>query len=95
MLYINGFVSTSSTKKWKAFSKFRIYFRIFDRKPKHFQRNKEARIFIELQYVIYQWIHLDELYKLTEKFFSNFKSVCPKFWPKTENFGENQKIFNK
>ena len=36
MLYINGFVLTSFTNKWKAFFKFQIRFRIFGRKSKTF-----------------------------------------------------------
>ena len=53
MLYINGFVSVSSTKKWKAFFfKFRIrfrnfannrkIFRNFGQKPINIQKNREA-----------------------------------------------------
>ena len=38
MLYINGFVSKSSIKLWKAFFQFRISFRIFDRKPIFFSK---------------------------------------------------------
>ena len=39
MLLINGFVSTSSTNKWKAFFKFQIPFRIFVQKPKILAEN--------------------------------------------------------
>ena len=35
MLCMNGFVSTSFTKKWNPFLKFRIRFWIFDRRPKN------------------------------------------------------------
>ena len=38
MLYINGFVSMSSTNKWKAFFKFLISFPIIDWKPKKIKR---------------------------------------------------------
>ena len=42
---------------------FWIRFQIFGRKPKVFQKNGEARILIKLQWVIYQWIRLNKLYK--------------------------------
>ena len=47
MLFINGFVSTSSTNKWKAFLKFQIRFPIIDRKPKNIGTNSVARILIK------------------------------------------------
>ena len=65
MLYMNGFVSKSSTNQWKVFFKFRI----FGQKQNFFQKNIEAWILINLQFVIYQWIRLNELYKLMESFF--------------------------
>ena len=40
----------------------------------------------QLQCVIYQWIRLNELYKLMESFFSNFNFVF-------ELLAENRKIF--
>ena len=46
----------------KLFSNFE--FVIFDRKPNLFQKKSEALILIKLQCVIYQWIRLNELYKL-------------------------------
>ena len=69
MLYINGFFSTSSTKQWKSFFEFQIRFLIFVWKPIFFQTNSEAWILIKLQCVLYQWIRLNELYKLIESFF--------------------------
>ena len=53
------------------FFKFQIRFRIFGRKPKFFQKNREAWIFIKMQSIVYQWIRLNELYKTRESFFSN------------------------
>ena len=53
--------------------KFLIRFRFFGRKPNNIQRNSEALILIKVQCVIiYQWIRLDKLYKLIERYFSNF-----------------------
>ena len=72
MLYVNGFVPTSSTNLWKAFFKFRICFRIIDRKPKNIQMNRKAWILIRVQCVVYQWIRLDKLYRLMECFFLIF-----------------------
>ena len=40
ILYINGFVSTSSTNKWKAFFKFQISSRIIGRKPNNTYSNE-------------------------------------------------------
>ena len=74
MLYINLFVSTSSTEKIKSFFfKFQINFQIIGRKPKNIQMNSEAWILIRVQCVIYQWIRLDKLYKLMETFFFKFR----------------------
>ena len=39
---------------------------------KNSQTNSEAWILIKVQYVIYQWIRLDKLYKLMEAFFEVF-----------------------
>ena len=88
MLYIDGFLSTSSTNKWKAFSKFRIPFCIFGRKPKNIQKISEAWILIKLQCGICQWIHLNKFHKLMESFFSNFEFVF-------ELMAENQKYSNE
>ena len=41
---------------------------------------------IKLRNVVYQWIRINELYKLMESFFSNFRLVI-------EILAENQKIF--
>ena len=67
VLYINWFVLTSSTNLLKAYFKF--VFRIIGRKPENIQTNSEARILIKVQCILYQWICLDMLYKLTESFF--------------------------
>ena len=69
VLYINGFVSTISTKYLKAFFKFGISFRIIGRKPKNIQTNSEKWILIKVNYFTYRWIRLDELYNLMESFF--------------------------
>ena len=53
----------------KLFFKFQIRFRIFDWKPKIFQKNSEAWILIKFQCVKYQGICVDKLYKLMESFF--------------------------
>ena len=44
---------------------------------------------IKVQCVIYQWIRLDKLYKLMERFFSNLEFVFV-----FELLTENPKIFN-
>ena len=44
---------------------------------------------IKVQCVIYQWIRLDKLYKLMERFFSNLEFVFV-----IELLTENPKIFN-
>ena len=51
----------------KFFFKFQI--RNFFRKPKNVQKNSVAWILIKLQCVTYQWICLNELYKIIESFF--------------------------
>ena len=48
---------------------FQIRFWINGRKPKDIETNSEAWILIKVQCVMYQWIHLDKLYKLIESFF--------------------------
>ena len=85
VLYINGFVSTSSKNLWETFFKFRIRFRFFGRKSNYFQKNWEAWILIKLQCVIYQWIRLNELYKLM-----NFFQIS-NYLPKTEKYSTNRK----
>ena len=55
----------------KLFSNFELVFEFFSRKPKFFQKNREAWIMIKLQCVVFQWIRLNELYKLMESFISN------------------------
>ena len=67
MLYINGFVSTSSTNLWKAFFNFRI----FGRKPKIFQMISKAfksfpwtSFLSQIFDVIHPFIRLNELYNL-------------------------------
>ena len=52
MLYINGFVSTSSEKNWKVFVfKFQFRLRICGPKPKIFHKNSEAWILINVLYI--------------------------------------------
>ena len=71
LLYINGFVSTSSTNKWKSFFfEFWIRFCLFELiTKKNIQTNGEAGMLTKVQCVMYQWIWLDKLYKLMESFF--------------------------
>ena len=56
-----------------SFSKFwaenRKIFRNFGRKTKNIQKNSKAWILIKSQCVIYQWIHLNEFFKLMKSFF--------------------------
>ena len=83
MLYINGLVSKSSTNQWKAFSIF------FGRKQIFFKRIARRGLVnidqIPFQCVIYQWIRLNELYKLMKNFFQ-ILNYFSKFWRKTDNF---------
>ena len=68
MLYINEFVSTSSTTK--AFLQIWIHFWIHIwPKIKKFQKNSV----VKLQCVKYQWIRLNELCKLRNVFFFKFR----------------------
>ena len=76
----------------KFFLKFRIRFRIFGRNPKFFQKNSEAWILIKLQYVIYQWIRLNELYKQMK---SLFRISFLNFDRKPKILAENRKIFKR
>ena len=48
---------------------FKFIFGIIGEQPKNIQTNSEAWILVKVQYVIYQWIRLDKLYKLMESFF--------------------------
>ena len=59
-------------------------------KSKNIETNSEAWVLIKVQCVIYQWIRLDKLYKLMERFFSNLEFVFV-----FELLTENPKIFNK
>ena len=86
-LYINGSILTSSTNKWKSFFKF--VFELMAEKSKNIETNSEAWVLIKVQCVIYQWIRLDKLYKLMERFFSNLEFVFV-----FELLTENPKIFN-
>ena len=88
MCYISmdSFRRALQTNEKFFFSKFQISVRNFDRKPKNFQTNREAWILIKLQCIIYQWIWLDKLYKLMERFVSNFNWVF-------KLLAENRKIF--
>ena len=83
MLYINGFVSTRSTNKWKVFFNFQIRFRINGQKHKNIETNSQAWILIKVQCVIYQRIRLDKLYKLMGNFFK-FWITFLNYWQKTE-----------
>ena len=82
MLYINGFVSTSSTNKWRVFFSyqwirvnelyklmknfFQIGFRNFGRKPKNIQTGVNIDQ-IAICYI--SWIWLDKVHKLMESFY--------------------------
>ena len=91
MLNINGFISTSSTNK-SFFFQISNFFPIYGRKPKNIQTNSEAWILIKVQCVIYQWICLNELYKLRKSF---FQISFWNFWLKIENFGRKRKNIQK
>ena len=102
MLYINGFVSTLNElyKLMERFFRFQISFWNFVRKPKilaknwkNFQKNSEAWILIKLQCVlnIYQWIRLNELYKLLESFFQILNSFSS-YWPKFKKYSTHNKV---
>ena len=71
ILYINGFVSTSSTELWKVFF-FQISYlfvsEILAENRKNIRTNSEAGILIKVQCFMYQWILLDKFYKLMEVF---------------------------
>ena len=67
MFYIKWICLNELYKLIKKISSFK--FRIFGRKPKIFQKNSEAWIFIKVQCVIYKWIRLNKPYKLMESFF--------------------------
>ena len=68
VLYINGFVSTSSTNCWKLFSNFEFVFELLA-KTENYSNEWQGVKKIKFQCVIYQWIHLDKLFKLMESFF--------------------------
>ena len=48
---------------------------------------------IKLQCVIYKWIRLDELYKLIETFFSNFKLIL-NYWQKPKKILNEKRAMN-
>ena len=50
------------------FSNFDFVFKFFGQRQKFFQKIYEALIFIKLRCVIYQWIRLNEFYKLMKSF---------------------------
>ena len=86
VLVLNVWCSASkNVSQWalqtngKYFSNFEFVFWIFGRKPNFFHKNSEAWILIEFQFVVYQWIRLNQLYKLMERFFSNFRLVLRNF----------------
>ena len=68
MLYINGFILTSSTNEWNVLFKYQIHFQINGRKLKNIQTNSEAWILIKFQFFMCQWICINKLYKLMESF---------------------------
>ena len=67
-------------------------FRNFGRKPKNIQKNSEEWILIKLQYVVYQWISLNELYKLMKSFFK-FKIIFWNFGRKLKNIWMNREVW--
>ena len=82
MLYINGFISRGQQRNGKLFQISNLFL-IFGWIQKLFQKKSEAWILIKLQCVIYQWICLNELFKIMETFFSiSFSN----YWPKTEKY---------
>ena len=84
MLYINGFVSRRALQtNRKLFSDFEFLARNRIKK-----KNSKTWILIKLQCVLYQWIRLNELYKLMESFFQILNSLL-KFLAK------NQKYFKR
>ena len=91
VLYINGFVLTSSINWRKAVFYFQISFRNFGRKLKNIETNREACILIKLQCVIYQWIRLNNLYKLLESFFHISISFL-NYWLETEKYSNRVNI---
>ena len=71
-------------ENWKIFKNF-------DRKQKNIQKNTEAWILIKLQCVKYQWICLNELYKLMKSFFETSNSFSIS-WPKNENYIQSNNV---
>ena len=53
----------------KLFLKFKLVFKLLAGNRKNIQTNSEVWILIKAQYIIYQWILLDMLYKLMESIF--------------------------
>ena len=75
-------------------TKFQIRFRIFGRKQEIFQMNSEAWILIDqIAMCMYQWICVNELYKLMESFFFQISNSFLIFDRKPKILAENQKIF--
>ena len=66
LLYINEFVSTSTSNKWKAFFKF--VFKILTENRTIINTNSKTWILIKLKCVLYQIIPLNKLYKLMDFF---------------------------
>ena len=93
-LYINGSILTSSTNKWKSFFKFQFVFELMVEKSKNIETNSEAWVLIKVQCVIYQWIRLDKLYKLMERFFFKFKNLFLflNYWLKIQKYSINNKV---
>ena len=78
MLFINGFVLTSSTNLRKAFFKFQIRFWINGRKPKNIQTNNKVWIVINLN-VLYQYL-TRQAPQTNGKLFSNFRMIFLNNW---------------
>ena len=83
MLYINGFVSTSSTELMESFFQISYLFvsKILAENRKNIRTNSEAWILIKVQCFMYQWILFDKFYKLMEVFFLlriRYRNIGPK-----------------
>ena len=89
ILYINGFVTTSSTNKWKAFFKFYIRFQIFGRKPSFFKRIALHEYWSNC-YVLYinGFVSTNSINQW-KAFFSNFEFVLKFLAQKPEIFQKN------
>ena len=93
-LYINGSILTSSTNKWKTLKNFKFIFELMVEKSKNIETNSEAWVLIKVQCVIYQWIRLDKLYKLMERFFFQISNLFLflNYWLKIKKYSINNKV---